>query len=270
MSFDSLSALLAAMLLIACAAVSAAVLPISAEQCVTMQATGVITKANPVTCARLRRVNFQHLDFDGMTAVGNVVVFDAVADQVDSLFDALLAHRFPLQKARLMEHYQGDDQAAMRDNNTSAFNGRAITGGGSWSKHAYGLAIDINPMQNPYMAFDAAGRAQIQPAASAKYFVNRRDVRPGKPVRAGMAESVLDIFAAHGFMVWGGDWDAPIDYQHFEIGSRALLAQLLAQTPDMARQTFNRYAQSYRDCVAQSRVVDARSTRALCVAQAQK
>lgn len=249
---------------------AARVLPVTAEDCARMRAAQVIQDDNPVPCERLRRVNFDYVDFEGTTGTGNVVVLDVVATQTAGIFADLKTHGFPLGKARLMEYYKGDDQAAMRDNNTSAFNGRPITGGGDWSKHAYGVAIDINPVQNPYLAFDDEGHATILPPDSAKTFVNRSETRAGKAPRSGMAELVLDIFARHGFLIWGGDWNFPVDYQHFEIGSRTYINDLLQKTPEVARDNFDRYAQRYRDCTAQSSETDPAKKRATCAAQVQR
>jgi hypothetical protein len=110
---------------------------------------------------------------------------------------------FPLARAKPIEHYHGDDAASMQDNNTSAFNNRPIAGGGPPSLHAYGLAIDINPLQNPFVQPDQQGSARVSPPAATAY-LNRLAVRPGKPVRRGMAEDVTDLFAEYGFTVWGG------------------------------------------------------------------
>lgn len=246
------------------------IVSLTPEVCVAMQTNNVITPINPIACERLRRVDFQYINFEGAIATGHVVVLDAVADQVADIFSELFAQRFPLQKAVAMEVYQGNDEAAMRDNNTSAFNGRPISGGTAWSKHAYGVALDINPRQNPYVSLTNEGDAKILPPASATSFVNRHDVRAGKTKRAGMVESVVEIFARHGFMTWGGEWDFPIDYQHFEIGSRTFVNELLAQTPDAARQIFNQYARSYRQCVAQSIEQDAVKRRVACVEKTRK
>lgn len=244
--------------------------PLTPAVCAAMQTNNVITPINPIACERLRRVDFQYINFDGAIAAGHVVVLDAVADQVADIFSELFAQRFPLQKAVAMEAYQGNDEAAMRDNNTSAFNGRPITDGAAWSKHAYGVALDINPLQNPYISLTNEGDAKVLPPASAKSFVNRHDVRPGKVKRAGMVESVVEIFARHGFMTWGGEWDFPIDYQHFEIGSRTFVSDLLNQPPDAARQSFNQYARNYRQCVAQSTEQDAIKRRVACVEKTRK
>lgn len=241
---------------------------LSPHECVTMQAKGVLTKNNPVHCERLRRVCFTYVNFNGSTETGNVVVLDAVAKHTEAIFSELFKQHFPLHKAVVLENYQGNDQAAMADNNTSAFNGRAITGGTTWSKHAYGLAIDINPIQNPYLSFTPnTGTANILPPSSAELFINRRTIRPNKHPRPGMAESVINIFAQHGFLTWGGEWDSPIDYQHFEVGSTAFVEELSHQSPEVARQIFNQYVQRYQECFAKSTQLDLNQKRIDCVQQ---
>lgn len=228
-----------------------------AAACTAMRTAGVLRAHSPVGCDRLRLVRFSYVDFDGRRHDdGEIVVLDAAAPQVGALFDALLQRRFPLARARAMKHYRGDDEAAMRDNNTSAFNDRAITGGTAPSLHAYGLAIDINPVQNPYVEIARDGHARFHPAAGVSY-ANRAAARPGKPARTGMAEEVVELFAQHGFTTWGGDWDAPIDYQHFQT-SRRLAQKLAALPPDEARAAFEAHAAAYRQCRAGG------GTRAAC------
>lgn len=262
--------ILSGMTLMSCAGTGGSIAPLTREECANMQKNRVITPANPVPCERLRRVNFHYVNFENAIAIGNVVVLDAVADQTKGIFSALFKQRFPIHQAVVMENYQGNDEAAMADNNTSAFNGRSITGGNSWSKHAYGVAIDINPLQNPYIALSNNGSANILPPASAQSFVNRRTIRPDKKARLGMVESVVEIFTRHGFMTWGGEWDFPIDYQHFEIGTQGFVDDLVSQTPDIARQIFNRYMQSYRDCAANSSETDPVKRRVVCVEKVRK
>jgi hypothetical protein len=230
----------------ACAANADQLTPLSVQQCQAMLQANTLRADNPLPCARLTQVVFSYEGFDGQRHDdGKLVVMDAVAPQVQAIFAELLARRFPLQQARPLENFQGDDQASMLGNNTSAFNGRAITGSSGWSKHAYGVAIDINPRQNPYLSRAADQPPVLLPATATDYL--RRT-----PLRPGMAESVRGIFFRHGFMIWGGNWHQPIDYQHFEIGSRALIAELLALPPAAARQAFADYAQRYRDCMHDS------------------
>lgn len=221
---------------------------LDAAACVRLKAAGVIAEHAPVGCERLAVVRFSYIDFSGVQhADGEVMVLAAVAPEVGQLFHQLHQRRFPLARARLIEHYQGDDAASMQANNTSAFNNREITGGGPPSLHAYGLAIDINPLQNPYLQADAQGAARISPPAGIAY-LNRLANRPGKPARPGMAEPVVRLFAQHGFTVWGGYWDAPIDYQHFQF-SRASAERLAALPVAQARALFLRQLGQLRKCL---------------------
>jgi hypothetical protein len=208
--------------------------PVSPALCADMRAHHVMSADAPVRCERLALVRFAYLGFDGREhGDGELVVLDAVADQVLAIFTELKARRFPLQQARLMTAYEGDDDASIEANNTSAFNDRRVVGTQSISMHAYGAAIDINPVQNP--AYDRVGGViTLVPKAGAAY-ADRKRLRPG------MAENVIGIFAAHGFTVWGGRFrDA--DYQHFAM-ERALLQKLLLLPPAEARAMFNAIAQ---------------------------
>ena len=220
---------------------------VDAAICTGLRSAGVLHANAPVGCERLQVVRFSYIDFDGRQRDdGEIMVMDAAAPQVAALFDQLRARGFALAGARLMQHYRGDDQASMRANNSSAFNDRAITNASAPSLHAYGLAIDINPVQNPFVEIGKDGRAQVSPAGGGRY-LNRQTTRPGKPARKGMAEDVVELFAQHGFTIWGGDWDAPIDYQHFQV-SRTLAKKLAALPPAQARAAFEEHVQAYRNC----------------------
>ncbi|NVK42533.1 MAG: M15 family metallopeptidase [Oceanospirillaceae bacterium] len=223
--------------------------PLSDAECAKLAEAGVFTAGNPVRCQRLSRVRFSYLSDDGVIRHdGQLVVLDAIAPNVESLMDELLERRFYIAKAQPVEAYAGDDQASMADNNTSAFNGRAVTGGSKWSLHAYGAAIDLNPVQNPFIDIAEDGTAQISPARSARYSVNRSEQRPGKSSRGGMAENVVDLFARHGFFVWGGDWNYPIDYQHFQIGPRSFVEALASSNADEGRRLIEQYTSLYSQC----------------------
>ncbi|WP_244136014.1 M15 family metallopeptidase [Burkholderia sp. BCC0506] len=230
-----------------------------------MQARGVISRNSPVTCERLRNVSFSYVDFSGQRRTGVVVVLDAVAPRVQVIFDQLYKLKFPLAKSRPIDFYNGGDIESMDDNNTSAFNSRPITGGKKWSLHAYGVAIDINPVQNPYISFGKNGIASIRPSVAALISVNRRDIRPNKAKRPGMSESVIDIFADNGFLGWGGYWNFPIDYQHFEIGSREFAARLTVASPDKAQRMFEEYVAAYTNCMRNEQNVEHTAARKKCV-----
>ena len=248
----------------ACAAEPDSIKPIDAQRCALLNEKGVISPSNPVGCDRLRAVTFQHVDFMGERAQGEVTVLDAVAPSVLEIFQELRQQRFPLNKALGIEHYEGSDAASMADNNTSAFNARAVTGGSRLSLHAYGVAIDLNPLQNPFISISTDGAAMIDPVAAARSYVNRLDYRPGKPERAGLAEPVVDVFARHGFINWGGYWNYPVDYQHFEIAPRSFVEQLAAVSPGQAALLFEGYKSEYRACLVEHYEGSPISQRAYC------
>lgn len=197
----------------------------------------------PVGCDRLNLVTFRYIDFAGVSHDdGQIIVMDALASRVQRIFDTLYERRFPVSKATLLNAYDGDDEASMADNNTSAFNDRPVTGGSQLSLHAYGAAIDLNPVQNPFIRRSGTGLS-VDPPAGLDY-INRAQQRPGKPDRPGLAEAVVEIFAQNGFVVWGGYWDEPLDYQHFDIG-RALAETLAALPSDEARKRFEETISAY-------------------------
>jgi hypothetical protein len=246
---------------------SAGIEPISAEHCALMQSRNVINDDNPIGCDRLRKVDFSFRHFDGSNQLGSIVVMDAFADHVQRIFNELHRRNFPLQQAVGMEVFHGDDQAAMRANNTSAFIGRVITGGSRPSLHAYGAAIDLNPVQNPFLSITAQGTATIDPLMAARTTVNRLVFRPDKPVHRGMAEEVIDLFADNGFIHWGGYWNFPIDYQHFEVAPRVFLERLASLDPAQARREFHGYVERYHGCTAHSSEADPAARRAGCVSE---
>jgi hypothetical protein len=130
--------------------------------------------------------------------------------------------------------------------------------------HAYGLAIDINPLQNPY-AKRAGDKLVFSPPAGVRY-ANRLNDRPGKAPVPGLAESVIDVFANEGFLIWGGYWDDPIDYQHFQVSGR--LAEQLARLPQpQAQLLFEQYVGRYRDC-RRSAPQDASRSQCIMAAEA--
>jgi hypothetical protein len=234
--------------------------PISPALCKDMKLHKVLTADAPVGCARLSLVAFRYFGFDGAVHDdGQVVVMDAAAPHVLGIFAKLEAMRFPIAKAQLMDRYDGNDDAAMADDNTSAFNGRKIVGGSSISLHAYGLAIDVNPVQNPFVTRSGAN-LKFDPPGGIDY-ANRTKDRPWKAPHLGLAESVIDVFADGGFLIWGGYWSDPVDYQHFQVG-RSLAEELARLPAAQAADVFNAHLERYRAC----RAGPAHSSRAACVA----
>jgi hypothetical protein len=215
--------------------------PVEPQPCQEMMTHSVLTGRGPLTCERLRLVNFSYIDFNGNVKTdGRVAVLDAIAQQVVELFRELKRNRFQIEKARLMEAYNGDDDASMDDNNTSSFNDRTIVGSDKISLHAYGAAIDINPRQNPSIQTEGA-EVVVQPALGADY-VQRSTPHPG------MAEQAVPVFARHGFVIWGGAWTNPKDYQHFQL-DRGLAEKLLELPAEQAREYFNAYVSACRNCL---------------------
>jgi hypothetical protein len=227
---------LAALLLFTAPALADSIAPVDAARCAGMKSHHVLNDGAPVGCARLAAVSFAYLGFDGREHDdGEIIVLDAVAPRVLRIFQSLKAAAFPLRSAKPLDVFEGDDDASMAADNTSGFNVRPVAGTDRLSLHAYGTAIDINPAENPYLTFHGASIA-VSPLAGTA-FVNRREAWPGKKIRPGMAEAVVAIFAENGFPVWGGNWDDPIDYQHFDIG-RSLTETLAGLAPDAARAAF--------------------------------
>jgi hypothetical protein len=228
--------LLLILLVVAAPAFAGGIAPVDDAFCTDMKAHHVLGEDAPVGCDRLSVVTFDYVDFAGTEHWdGKIVVMDAVAPYVLRIFDALHERHFPIGKARPVNAYDGDDEASMADDNTSGFNDRAVAGSTRPSLHAYGVAIDINPVQNPFITRQGAVLT-VHPAAGADH-VNRTAHRPGKPDRVGAAEDVVGLFAENGFTEWGGNWDDPLDYQHFDIG-RPLAEALAKLPPPEARRRF--------------------------------
>lgn len=191
--------------------------PISHEIHQKMLSQGTLTAASPVSIDRLTLLNITHFNFDGIEKKGQIIVLDVVAKDVLEIFKELYALKFPIHQVKLINEYGGNDDESMADNNTSGHNFRPVAGSTRYSLHSYGTAIDINPVQNPYIIFDeATATAKFLPPNSLPY-TNRMLQRLGKDDRVGFAESIVEVFGRHGFYWWGGYWDTPIDYQHFQL-----------------------------------------------------
>jgi hypothetical protein len=161
----------------------------------------------PVAPAQLRAVRLTHWGFDGRVQTGRVIVNRAAVGDIVTVFRRLYAARFPIRRMRPIDAYRANDERSLAADNTAAFNCRNVIGAGPrrWSVHAYGLAIDVNPVENPYLE---GGR--VHPRAGRAY-LNRSEVRPGMAVRGGL---LVRAFAAVGWR-WGGRWTGSPDYQHF-------------------------------------------------------
>jgi hypothetical protein len=171
------------------------------------QMTGVSWRPGcPVPLEGLRLVELTHWGFDGRVRRGRLVVNRDVAAEIVTVFRRLYAARFPIRRMELVDRYRGSDFASIEADNTSAFNCRAVGGTSRWSQHAYGRAIDVNPIENPYVY--ASGTSSHR--ASGPY-LDRSKRRPGTAYEGGV---LVEAFDSVGWG-WGGRFTGERDYQHF-------------------------------------------------------
>ena len=161
----------------------------------------------PVGPAQLRTVHVSYWDFAGKRQEGAIVVARTQAPAILGVFRKLWDTRLPIRRLRPVSDYGGDDDASMAADNTSGFNCRFVGGTSRWSMHAYGEAIDVNPVENPYIR----GSTVSPPAGRA--YLDRSHARPGMAVRGGV---LVRAFAAAGWR-WGASFG---DYQHFSTTGR--------------------------------------------------
>jgi len=222
------------------------IVPVDRALCDDMKAHNVIRAGAVVGCERLSLVRFSYRGYDGaIHSGGEIMVMDAAAENVLRIFAKLREIRFPIAKARLINNYDGNDDASIADDNTSAFNSRNVAGTNSLSLHAYGLAIDLNPLENPYVQ-RSGDKLIFSPPAGARH-TNRFKGQPEKQLRLGLAEAVIDVFADEGFLDWGGVWKSSTDYQHFQV-SRGFAERLARLAPGEAKAAFAQHVERYRAC----------------------
>ena len=159
----------------------------------------------------LRLVRALHLGMDGRAHTGRIVVQRDVATEVVAVLRRLYAARFPIRRMVPVDAYGGSDYRSIEADNTSAFNCRYVDGTTRWSEHAYGRAIDLNPIENPYVT--SAGTTSHR--ASRRY-LRRSPYRSGMAVEGGVA---VRAFEEAGWG-WGGRWSGDRDYQHFSASGR--------------------------------------------------
>jgi hypothetical protein len=166
----------------------------------------------PVGPSELRTMRLRYWDFEGRSRVGRLVVNRRVTGDMVAVFRRLYAARFPIRRMVPVSAYRGSDSASTAADNTAAFNCRRAVGSttGSWSMHAFGLAIDVNPVENPYVL-----RGLALPPASERYR-DRSRVRPGMAVEGGVLVRAFDEVGWR----WGGRWAGSPDYQHFSTTGR--------------------------------------------------
>ena len=187
----------------------------------------------------LRYLSVLYYDFNGEVQTGELICNKGIAQDLVEIFYELYRNEYQIEKIKLIDEYQGDDTASMADNNTSCFNYRVVDGTSNLSKHALGLAIDINPFFNPYVVYGttslskhalgcaidinpfynpyvvynhgADGETYISPAGSEIYADRSREF----PYKIDENDLCCRLFKEHGF-IWGGNWNSCKDYQHFQ------------------------------------------------------
>jgi len=169
-------------------------------------------KSCPVPLTDLRYIQINHWDFNDKIITGEVIVHKDRAEDFVEVFTALFKIHYPIRQMHLISDYGGDDWKSIEADNTSVFNCRSVIGKKKrWSQHAYGKAIDINPIENPYIS----KKGKISHKASLKYKKRLHKVKsnPDKAILL-KEDNATKIFQQHGWK-WGGDWHTIKDYQHF-------------------------------------------------------
>jgi hypothetical protein len=158
----------------------------------------------------LRYIRVLHYGFDGNIHIGELIVNQMIESDILEIFKELFDAQYPIEQMILIDEYDADDNLSMEANNSSCFNFRMIDGTTNLSKHAYGLAIDINPLYNPYIRtindelviLPSNSMEYADRSLECEYYIKKNDV-------------IYKAFASRGF-TWGGDWTSSLDYQHFQ------------------------------------------------------
>ena len=163
----------------------------------------------PVPLSKLRYITITHWGYDDAPHIGHMVVHEKLANELVTIFTELYEARFPIERMELIDEYEASDDRSMEANNSSAFCCRAITNKpGTFSLHSYGIAIDINPLVNPYVKGE-----QVLPAGG-RSFLDR--TQPFKGIITNSPDNAAYVaFTKRGYE-WGGSWTDRIDYQHFQ------------------------------------------------------
>lgn len=172
-------------------------------------------KSYPKGCtiprSELRHVKALHVDIKGVIHIGEMVCNKAIADDLVDILHALYDNRYPIERMVLIDEYDANDELSMSANNSSCFCYRTVAGSKTLSKHARGLAVDLNTLYNPYVKRRSNGTLFVQPATG-KPYCDRSKHFDYKIERGDLC---YRLFTQHGFR-WGGAWKSTKDYQHFD------------------------------------------------------
>lgn len=173
---------------------------------------GSTYRPNPhIGRSALRYVRVLHIGADGLPNLGVMVCNKAIATHLTQIFHQLYKARYPIERMVLPDDYGADDETQMRANNTSCFCYRTVKGTAKPSKHAMGMAVDLNPLYNPYVKVRTDGTRLVQPTTGTPYLNRSRSF----PYKITSTDLAYRLFRQHGFS-WGGHWKSCKDYQHFE------------------------------------------------------
>lgn len=171
-----------------------------------MVKSGSWKPADPIALGKLRLIEVSFWGFDGKVHTGKLIVNSTWAAKLCTVFRKLYDARFRIHHMQLIDNYGADDEKSMAADNTSGYNGRIVNGRpGVWSMHAYGLAVDINTVENPWV-----DGTDVSPA-NGRAYLDRKLVAPGM-IHSG--DVVVKAFQSIGWK-WGGYWYGGKDYQHF-------------------------------------------------------
>jgi poly-gamma-glutamate synthesis protein (capsule biosynthesis protein) len=175
----------------------------------------------PVELKDLRYLQIAYIDFYGKSKIGEMIVHKDVVKDIRHIFEMLYINEYPIRKMQLISNYRGNDYQSIEADNTSAFNCRPVTGNkNKWSNHAYGKAIDINPIENPYISRKGTtSHKKSLPYLPSKRVYKNSSLAVDKAVLLKDSK-VVNIFKKLGWQ-WGGDWRCIKDYQHFDKNKKA-------------------------------------------------
>lgn len=171
----------------------------------TFQPNDIISRSD------LRYLKLMHWDYDGKTHHGEMICNRLIAQKLIRIFMELYRQHYPIQRICLADDYDANDERQMRDNNSSCFCYRTISGRKNLSYHARGLAVDINPLYNPYVRTGKDGKQIVEPATAVPYCDRKKDFQ----YKIDKGDLCYKLFIKYGF-IWGGSWRTMKDYQHFE------------------------------------------------------
>ena len=171
-----------------------------------MRGNSIPSKFDSININNLAYLKITYWGFDNKSHVGEMIVNKNLSEEVLDIFKEVYEEKYPIEKIKLIDEYNANDEDSMSDNNTSAFCYRVVANTNKLSQHSYGNCIDINPLYNPYIVGN-----YISPTKGTKY-TNRKLNEKGM-IKKG--DALYNAFIKRGWS-WGGEWNGKKDYQHFE------------------------------------------------------